>query len=489
MHRSKGMGSRCRAALAALPLAGLLLGCSVNPATGNRQLALMSESQEIALGREADQQIVAQMGLYPDDQAQAYVHRLGTELAAQSERPHLPWTFRVIDDPTVNAFALPGGFIYVTRGIMTHLNTEAELVSVLGHEIGHVTARHGVNQMSKQQLFGIGLGIGSILSPELAAVGDLASAGLGLLFLKYSRDDERQADGLGLRYTVRGGWDPRGGPTVFTVLQRVSEASGSGRLPGYLSTHPDPGARRDSLREMIAWYEQDQNQNFSNSKVNRKPYLQRLDGMVFGANPREGFFEDGLFQHPDLEFKIQFPQGWKTVNQKTMVAGISPAEDAIVRLTLAQQEDPAAAAQAFANQEGLESGRVERNRVNGHPAAAVEFAADTQQGRLRGVAGFVRYGSNTFQLLGYTAEAKWSSYSRTFGSFIGSFDRLTDRKALNVQPARVNIVDLDRPLPLETFNSQYPSSIPLDTLALINHVDAGGSLPAGVGAKRVTGGL
>ena len=472
------------AALALLPLALSVSSCSVNPATGKQQINLIPESQEIAMGQEADQQIVAQMGLYPDDEVQEYVHRLGTELAAKSERPHLPWTFRVLDDPTVNAFALPGGYIYVTRGIMTHLNSEAELVSVLGHEIGHVTARHGVNQMSKQQLLGIGLGVGSILSPELAAVSDLASAGLGLLFLKYSRDDEKQADELGLRYSIRGGWDPREGPDVFTVLQRVSEGSGSGRIPAYLSTHPDPGLRRDRLRDLVAATGQD----FEGTRVNRPGYLNYLDGMVFGNNPREGYFEEGLFLHPDLAFKLQFPGEWQTVNQKTLVAGISPNEDAIVRLTLSQKEDPVAAAQEFANQEGVESGRVRRQRVNGNQAATVEFAADTQQGRLRGVAGYIRYDGRTYELLGYTPDEKWNSYSRTFGGFIGSFARLTDRKALNVQPARVEIVNLTKSLPIDAFNSRYPSTIPIDTLALINHVEAGQSLPGGAGAKRVTGG-
>jgi predicted Zn-dependent protease len=142
---------------ALLVLALSASGCSTNPATGKRQIALMSEEQEIAMGREADQQVQQQLGLYKDEQVQAYVSRLGRQLAADSERPNLPWTFRVVDDPVVNAFALPGGFIYVTRGLMTHLTSEAELVSVLGHEIGHVTARHSVEQMSKAQLAQIGL--------------------------------------------------------------------------------------------------------------------------------------------------------------------------------------------------------------------------------------------------------------------------------------------------------------------------------------------
>ena len=232
-------------------LALVAFGCATNPVTGRKELALMTEQQEIAMGQEADKQVQASIGLYQDPELQAYVSRLGKELAARSERPHLPWTFRVVDDASVNAFALPGGFIYVTRGIMTHLNSEAELISVLGHEIGHVTARHSVSQISKAQLAQIGLVLAMILQPEAAAAyGDLAQTGLSVLFLKYGRDDERQADDLGLRYMVQNGYDPRSMPEVFDVLGRVSE--GRGRLPNWLSSHPDPGARAERASTAVA---------------------------------------------------------------------------------------------------------------------------------------------------------------------------------------------------------------------------------------------
>src|SRR5688500_6955190 len=182
---------------AVLLLAGLSGGCATNPATGEREISLIGEGQEVQMGQESDPQIVASMGLYQDEAVQQYVNQLGQRLAAASERPDLPWTFRVIDDPTVNAFAVPGGFIYITRGLMAHMTSEAQLVGVLGHEIGHVTARHSVSQMSRQQLAQLGLGIGMILSPQLAQLGDLAGAGLQVLFLKYSRDNENEADELG----------------------------------------------------------------------------------------------------------------------------------------------------------------------------------------------------------------------------------------------------------------------------------------------------
>src|SRR5205809_5248844 len=195
-------------------LAVFAAGCAVNPATGSRQLMLVSESQEIALGRDYDQQVAASVGIYPDSELQRYIQQFGARLAATSERPNLPWSFRVVDDPVVNAFTLPGGFIYVTRGILAHLNSEAELAGVVGHEIGHVTARHSASQMSKQQLAQIGLVVGTIASPEFARYAGVASAGLGVLFLKFSRDDESQADHLGLRYMRRAAYDPREMPHV-----------------------------------------------------------------------------------------------------------------------------------------------------------------------------------------------------------------------------------------------------------------------------------
>src|SRR6266540_5741347 len=167
-------------------MAGLLaastgLACARNPATGARQLSLISESREIQMGREYDQEVRSSLGLYPDSALQRYVQELGARLAARSERPNLPWTFHVVDDPVVNAFALPGGFIFVTRGILGHLRSEAQLAAVVGHEIGHVTARHTVSQITKSQLATLGLVAGMIVRPELARFGDLAQAGMQLM--------------------------------------------------------------------------------------------------------------------------------------------------------------------------------------------------------------------------------------------------------------------------------------------------------------------
>lgn len=460
--------------------------CSTNPATGKKQIAFIGEGQEIAMGREADQQIVQSLGLYEDQEVQAYVSRLGKELAAASERPDLPWTFRVVDDPVVNAFALPGGFIYVTRGLMTHLTSEAELVSVLGHEIGHVTGRHSVEQMSKAQLAQIGLIAGMVLSPELGQqFGDLAQTGLGLLFLKYGRDDEREADDLGLRYMAREQYDPREMVGVFEVLKRVSEAEGNGRIPGWMSTHPTPENRIGRISEQVAKLGTD----FSNARVGREPYLRELDGMPFGQNPREGYFLGNRFIQPDLGFEIRFPQGWKTSNQKASVGAISPREDAIVVVTLSDQRSPQAAAQAFFSQQGVVQGQSLRADLGGLPAVANVFGVQRgEAGDYQGVAAFVEHQNKVYQVLGFTLADRWRSYSDTLSGAIGTFERVTDRRLLDVQPSRLDVVSIPSAMTLEEFNRRYPSTVDLRTLAIINQADTNTRFSAGTELKRIVGG-
>ena len=225
--------------------------CATNPATGESQLSLISESQEIQMGKQAAQEVRQTLGLVDDGALQAYVQRVGRQLAAASERPDLPWGFHVVDDPTPNAFALPGGFIYITRGMMNLLTSEAELASILGHEIAHVTARHAVNQISKQQLTQLSLGLGGIFFPTVQELSPLIGTGLNLLFLKYSRDDERQADEIGFGYVLEEGYRASEFADVFATLQRAGDELASA-LPSWLSTHPAPEERVETAEARAA---------------------------------------------------------------------------------------------------------------------------------------------------------------------------------------------------------------------------------------------
>lgn len=471
-----------RAPIALLLSSALLAGgCSVNPATGKNQLNFFGEESEIEMGREADAEIVGSVGLYDDPLLQDYVHDLGMDIAAESERPNLPWSFKILDDPAVNAFALPGGFVYVTRGLMTHLGSEAELVAVLGHEAGHVTARHGVNQMSKQILATVGLGVAVLANPDLEDWAFLGEIGLGLAFLKYSRDDERQADDLGLRYSVRTGYDPRQMPEVFRILDAVSKVEGVGRLPNWLSTHPDPGVRGQRIEAEVAALDGD----FSNAKVERDSYLERLDGMVFGENPREGYFQGNAFLHPDLRFRIDFPEGWETANQKDAVTAADPGGKALVQVSTVEQGTRDEAEEAFFSEEGLTRDKTWEKKVHGLPASWSRFEFNDQESDLRGTVAFVEHGDSIFQVMALSETAGWDDLKETLEETIGSFSRLDDPKALQARPHQIKVVRLNHDMTVESFAKQYPSDVSLETVALINHVEPGGTLKKGQIAKRV----
>lgn len=469
-----------------LALTGLVLaaGCALNPVTGRRELALVSEAQEIAMGREGAAAVAASIGLHPDAGLQSWVNGMGQSIAAKTERPGLPWEFKVVDDASVNAFALPGGFIFVTRGLLTQITNEAELASVVGHEIGHVTARHSVQQMSREQLAMLGLGIGSAISPTIEKYGQVAGAGLGLLFLKYGRDDETQSDQLGFRYALTNGWDTREMANVFRMFQLQSSIAGVGRLPEWQSSHPDPGNRIQTVERMVAATTAT---DFSALRVGGTEYLRRLEGMVYGENPRLGFFIGSLFVHPDLAFTLRYPDGWKTRNANDAVTAVSSAQDAMMQLRGAQGS-ATAAAQAFFAQEGLTAGPQSRGAIHGNTAIRGEFTAKDEGGaEVRGVAMFIEYGGATWNVTAYTAADKFATYLPAFERSFASFARLTDAAALAVQPHVVRIVAAPRAMTLTQFNATLPSSIPIAELAMINGMDAQASLRAGQLVKRVLG--
>jgi len=469
--------------LAALVLiAGTLAGCARNPATGHNELMLVSESQEVAMGQQYDSQVVATIGLYPDPALQSYIQTLGKRLAATSERPNLPWTFRVVDDPAVNAFAVPGGFVYVTRGILAHMNNEAQLATVVGHEIGHVTARHTAAEMSKEQVATLGLVVGSIANKQVAQYAGVAQQALSVLFLKFSRDNENQADELGVRYSSRANFDSREMVNVMKVLDRLSATEG-GRLPEWLSTHPNPGNRVEHISSLISKQQTD----FTGATINREGYERKLDGIMFGANPREGFFKNGVFYHPDLRFSLAFPNGWRVMNSKQAVAAQSPQQDAIIELTLTQGSSADQAARSFLSTEGIQAGTLTRGNVHGLTASAAPFAATTDQGTLRGSAIFVEYNNHVYRLLAYSPEQSWGNYQSVAQQALTSFGPVNDPAVLNVQPQHVALFTLDRRTTIADLARQRPSPAPVATLALINQVEENEQLEPGRIMKWVVG--
>jgi predicted Zn-dependent protease len=466
----------------ALFTCGAAAACATNPATGERQLVLIPEQQEIQMGREASVQVRETLGLVDDEELQAYVERIGIRLATMSERPDLPWAFGVVEDPTPNAFALPGGFIYITRGLMTLLTSEAEMAAILGHEIAHVTARHAVNQISKQQVAQLGLGLGAIIFPETQPLGPVLGASLDLLFLKYGRDDERQADSLGFDYMQEAGYATSEAADVFAVLERVGGEQRSA-LPTWLSTHPSPGERVQAAQKRA-----EDAAPQPNARVEREAFLREIDGLVYGENPRNGFFEEERFYHPEMQFQIEFPGGWRTQNMAQAVIGIERENQAALQLTLAGTASAEAALTRFFAEEGIRAGRSSRETINGLPAAVAEFEATTASGLVRGLVAYIEHRGRTFQVLGYSAASRYPQYQGAFSGAIRSFATVSDPEVLSVEPRRLDIVTVPAAQTLAEFAVRFSSVVPVDELALINQLPDGTTrLPAGMQVKRVVG--
>lgn len=468
-----------------LLLPALLFACAVNPVTGERQLALISERQEIALGQQGAEQVRQTMTLVDDPALQAYVERLGQQLAAESERPELPWSFAVVDDPTPNAFALPGGPIFVTRGILTLMDSEAELVSVLGHEIGHITARHSVAQLSRAQLAQLGLGLGAILVPEVRPLGDVAGLGLNLLMLKYGRDAERQADQLGFRYARSEGYDVTEMADVFASLQRAGELAGQSAIPNWMASHPAPAERIEAVEARLQGLAERQ----LDATVGRAEFLGMIEGLAFGDNPRNGFFRNNVFYHPELAFRFSVAPQWETRNLARAVLGTSEQGNAAFQFGLAASETAEQALQQFAAQEGVSVGRPSQRAINGVSALLAPFQAQSQQNVVAGYLALYELGGRLYQLLTYTAGDSFGVYQDIFQEMIDSFAAVDDASILNIEPPKIEIVRLPRAMSLAEFAERFPSDIPLEQLALINQIqNPAATIAAGTLLKQVQGG-
>ena len=312
-------------------VSALFAACATNPVTGKKELSLLSEAEELAMGQQADAEIRREMGVYPDQELQRYVSDVGMRLAQQSHRPNLPWTFTVVDSPAINAFAIPGGFVYITRGILPYLGDESELAGVLGHEIGHVTARHVNQQYSRQAMGGVGLMVLSIFVPQTAPFQDVSSMGLGMLFLKYGRDDELESDRLGMEYASANGWDPSAVPRFLSTLSRVDKLSERG-VPNWLSTHPEPESRVHKAEPVLAKYMSD-----SARARNQDAFLRAIEGVVVGDSLEQGIVRGNAFAHPMMRIALEFPDGWEVANSAEQVMAREPGTKHFMLLQMVDQ--------------------------------------------------------------------------------------------------------------------------------------------------------
>jgi predicted Zn-dependent protease len=430
------------AATAALVLT--IAACATNPATGKKEFSLMSEAQEIELGKNMDGEVRREMGVYEDAELQRYVETVGMRLARASQRPNLPWHFAVVDEPAINAFALPGGYIYMTRGILPFLDDEAELAGVLGHEIGHVTARHSAQQYTKATTAGIGVQLLSIFVPEARPFQNLTETALGVLFLKHGRDDELQADQLGVDYTAKTGWDPAGVGGMLRTLSRLDDANGSRRgVPNWLSTHPAPADRVEKVQTYIAQSgARPVGKSGTAAASDEAEFLRRIDGIVFGDSPSQGIVRGNTFLHPDLRLSLTFPQGWEIQNSRTQVLAKAPERNDFMLLQLVP--NPSGSIEQLARgmmaNAGFTQVNGDRARLNG-----LDAYVGTYQGQMEGLgnvvtlAAHVVHDRNVFMFAGLAPPNEFESVQRQFTESIRSFRELSRQEAANIRPNRVDV--------------------------------------------------
>ena len=378
-----------------LLLVALLSACGspiVNPVTGQAERSVMTEQMELTEGAKAHQQVLQEYGVVRDARLQTYVNNLGQRLARQSHREQLQWHFTVLDSPEINAFALPGGYVYVTRGIMAYLQNEAELAGVVGHEIGHVTARHGAQRATRQQDAGLGVLAASVLGAVLESQGmsgagqlasDLSQTVASGYIASYSRDQELQADSLGAEYLARTDYDPRNMVNVINSLKSqerfaADQARAEGRAAptsgSWLSSHPSNDQRLQQISQQAAQFKG----NYADD--GRARYLQAIAGMAYGESADQGLTRGQNFYHADMGIAITAPAGWKIQNEASQLALVNAARDAALMIEVAPSKAGSTHDEVIRNLIKPSQGRTERLTINGLQATRFVGSRATKQG-------------------------------------------------------------------------------------------------------------
>ncbi|QIP11899.1 M48 family metalloprotease [Spirosoma aureum] len=422
--------------------------CARNPVTGKRELSLMSTEQELAIGKESHPSVVATMGLYEDKKIQAFMNEKGKAMANVSHRPELPYQFFIVDSPVVNAFAVPGGYVYFTRGILAHFNNEAEFAGVLGHEIGHITAKHAARSQKSQLLSTIALIGGAVLAPQVVGQNiEALQQGLGLLSLKYSRDHESESDKLGVEYSSKIGYDAHQMADFFGTLKRISENSGQA-VPQFMSTHPDPGNRFSRVHELAKDY---QAQHPASYRVEGDTYLRLIDGITYGEDPKQGFVENGQFYHPELRFQFPVPRGWQSQNSPSQFQMADKDGKSAMILMLAKGNSLDEASQNLVKELSLNVLESTKTTINGNPAYVLISRQQTQQQQgqpqqaqdpktaLQIGTWLIQYNNAIYALHGLSSAADFTNAFGTFKQVAGNFQSLTDPDKLNRKPERIQI--------------------------------------------------
>ncbi|WP_090241564.1 M48 family metalloprotease [Pseudomonas guineae] len=464
-----------------------LAGCAVNPATGKSNFVMMSEQQELDLGRRYNQQILKENPRYADEKLQAYVQQVGERVAKYSHRNQLAYQFTVVDSPDINAFALPGGYIYIHRGLLAYLSSEAELAAVLGHEVGHVTARHSVQQQSQSTAWGL-LGQAVAIGTGVGAAADVTGALGGAIVRGYGRDMELEADGLGAQYLARSGYDPQAMIEVVKVLKNQEdfardqaaergETQPAGGYHGVFDTHPDNDRRLQQVlgpARALATGQQE---------VSREVFLKRLEGLPFGDSAETGVRRGQRFYHAELNFTLTYPQGWTLLNRPDALIGHTADQQAFIAMTLEENPQQLSPAQLLrqrvGNQRLVAGVELRQAGLTGYSAVIPGNAAKR--------VAIIQQGAKVYLFVAAVrGRASLESQDPQFLSVIESFRPMTSAERKQAQPLRLHMVKVKSGQTIEALakNSTLPGDA-LKTLRLLNNLYPTGQPRAGDWLKVV----
>jgi predicted Zn-dependent protease len=439
-RREKAMSVSKRVGILIIILFFIMSSCAVNPVTEKREIMLFSDQDEIAMGKQGNEAVLVQFGTYDDQSLQRYIDHVGQQIAQVCHRKDLPHHYTVVDSAVLNAFALPGGYVYITRGLLAHLNNEAQLASILGHETGHIAARHGVKKYQKAigaQLILVGVAVATE-SQGLALGTNLL---LNAILQGYSRKDERQADELGALYMYRASYNPLEMPKFFSILERMEERSPNAIAQLFASHPPTP----DRVETTTLHAQELTGGKTAGLTIAQNQYISHLDGLVFGPGERDGVIEGNHYKNRYFRYGIQMPQGWKI--QRGETAGSLLAQDPsqrylsqVIPLELKETMTPDQLAATVERNSGLQPAGAAWITVDGTQVYRADYRARSQDGVLLGLRiAYVTRGKTGFIIANIARLQEFSRGRETFNTVIFSFRSLSSKEVAKVPLNRLQV--------------------------------------------------
>ncbi len=432
-----------------ISLAVTLCSCAVNPATKKMELMLVSEAQERSIGQGVDKQVREEMGIYREKpELRNYIRRMGGIIGRNSDRPDVDFQTEIVDTPDFNAFAVPGGFVYVHRGLLEKMNSADELASVMGHEMAHVAARHSASQISKSQVLNVGLVALDVASGgELGNYGQLVGLGAALAFSKFSRNDEREADHFGTRYMAAAGYNPKASIDMMKQIQKLHEKEPTG-FELWFMTHPATSERIENLTRELDWFRQNQ-PDALNRPYKRNEFIALLDGLAIGQWNGKELVKDDQYWNKEHALKIKVPKDWVAViNHKEYTAIFAhPKDNLVVFFNVKPLNPPLSTAAYFDKLEKqlLEQGFKKKTkttanrRLTNGALSATYVGMDESMNRYmaEGIA-FVK-GGKGYSFFCLSAEKAFAAFQPVAESLAGSIRFISPAEANAIQPDRLRI--------------------------------------------------